>query len=156
MRNDLKIGELAKRTDCPVVTIRYYEREGLLPAPARSEGNFRLYGAAQLERLRFIRHCRSLDMTLDEIRLLLRFRDAPEEGCGAVNVLLEEHIGHVAQRITELKALEKQLRVLRRQCRTSQAAKDCGILRSLASKDAHCLPAVGSAGSHSHFRTHRG
>lgn len=57
----MKIGELAKRTGCPVETIRYYEREGLLPEPARSEGNYRQYTLAHVERLSFIRHCRSLD-----------------------------------------------------------------------------------------------
>jgi len=58
-----------------VETIRYYEREGLLPVPARTGGNYRLYGTQHVERLRFIRNCRSLDMTHDEIRTLLAFRD---------------------------------------------------------------------------------
>ena len=71
----MKIGELAKLTDCQVETIRYYEREGLLPEPARSEGNYRLYTQAHVERLTFIRNCRSLDMTLEEIRSLLNLRD---------------------------------------------------------------------------------
>ena len=101
----LKIGELAKHTGSQVETIRYYEREGLLPAPARSEGNYRLYGQSHVERLQFIRHCRSLDMTLEEIRSLLAFRDAPEESCSAVNDLLDKHIDHVATRIKELQAL---------------------------------------------------
>lgn len=129
----MKIGELAKRTGSLVETIRYYEREGLLPAPSRSEGNFRLYGPAHLERLQFIRHCRSLDMTLDEIRHLLRFKDAPEDNCGEVNALLDRHIEHVADRIAQLQALQCQLEELRRLCQTAQAAKDCGILQSLAS-----------------------
>jgi Cd(II)/Pb(II)-responsive transcriptional regulator len=127
----LKIGELAKRTDCHVETIRYYEREGLLPAPARSEGNYRMYGAVHVERLQFIRHCRSLDMTLDEIRNLLHFKDAPEESCGEVNDLLDKHIGHVADRIEELQALQQQLLELRARCGSAQAAKDCGILQQL-------------------------
>jgi len=131
----LKIGELAKRADCLVETIRYYEHEGLLPAPARSEGNFRLYSDAHVERLRFIRHCRSLDMTLDEIRSLLHFQDAPEENCGQVNDLLDKHIGHVADRIAELKALEKKLKKLRGHCQRAQAVKDCGILHELAGGD---------------------
>lgn len=141
----LKIGELAKRTGALVETIRYYEREGLLPAAARSDGNYRLYGTPHLERLQFIRHCRSLDMTLDEIRSLLRFRDAPEENCGAVNDLLDKHIGHVATRIVELQALEKQLKTLRGLCRRAQAAKDCGILQNLGNAD-DCQPS--SLGSH--------
>ena len=81
MSNSLKIGELAKQTGCLVETIRYYEGEGLLLEPARSEGNYRLYTDIHVERLQFIRHCRVLDMTLEEIRSLLRFRDAPDENC---------------------------------------------------------------------------
>ena len=72
----MKIGELARLAQTPVETIRYYERESLLPKVRRSLGNYRVYEAADAARLLFIRHCRRLDMTLDEIRLLLRFRDA--------------------------------------------------------------------------------
>jgi Cd(II)/Pb(II)-responsive transcriptional regulator len=133
MSDSLKIGELAKRTGSPVETIRYYEREGLLPEPARSEGNYRVYADTDLERLQFIRHCRSLDMTLEEIRDLLRFRDAPDENCAEVNALLDEHIEHVTKRIKELKLLQKNLRGLRNLCQQAQATKDCGILQSLAS-----------------------
>ena len=68
----MKIGELATLTNTQIETIRYYEREGLLAEPRRSEGNYRIYGSAHAERLSFIRHCRGLDMTLDEIRVLLR------------------------------------------------------------------------------------
>ncbi len=132
MEKSLKIGELAKKTGCLVETIRYYEKEGLLQEPMRSTGNYRLYGPGHVERLQFIRHCRSLDMTLDEIARLLRFRDKPNENCGEVNVLLEEHIGHVTDRIADLQNLQKQLTALRRLCRKNQSAKDCGILKSLA------------------------
>lgn len=131
----LKIGELAKQTGSTVETIRYYERAGLLPAPMRSEGNYRLYGASHIERLQFIRHCRSLDMSLEEIRSLLAFRDTPDESCSAVNNLLDKHIGHVANRIRELQALEKQLKALRNLCHSTQAAKDCEILQTLASPE---------------------
>lgn len=131
----LKIGELAKHTGSQIETIRYYEREGLLLAPARSEGNYRLYGPSHVERLQFIRHCRSLDMTLEEIRSLLAFRDAPEESCSAVNDLLDKHIDHVATRIKELQALQKQLKALRGLCHTAQAVKDCEILHTLATAD---------------------
>ena len=129
----MKIGELAKRTGTLVETIRYYEREGLMPKPARSHGNYRLYTDNHVERLQFIRHSRSLDMTLDEIRSLLRFRDAPDENCSEVNALLDEHIEHVANRIKELKSLEQKLRELRSLCQQAQATKNCGILQSLGS-----------------------
>lgn len=149
--DSLKIGELAARTDCPVETIRYYEREALLPEPTRSQGNYRLYGDSHVERLQFIRHCRSLDMTLDEVRSLLQFRDAPEDNCGEVNALLDKHIGHVAQRISELKKLQTQLKSLRAQCDTAQAVKDCGILQGLANMGDDSKPVnLGSHGNGCH------
>jgi len=128
----MKIGELARIAMTQVETIRYYERAGLLPGTARSEGNYRIYGDAHVERLSFIRNCRNLDMTLDEIRVLLRFRDAPAENCGTVNALLDEHIGHVADRIRELRLLEKQLKGLRALCQETRDAQHCGILNELA------------------------
>ena len=128
----LKIGDLARRTGCQVVTIRYYEREGLLPAPARSAGNFRLYDQMHVERLSFIRHCRSLDMNLDEIRTLLKFRDLPAADCGEVNALLDEHIRHVSERIEELTLLRRQLETLRSRCAAADRAEHCGILKGLA------------------------
>lgn len=128
----MKIGELAELSRTPPETIRYYEREGLLPAAPRTQGNYRVYGPEHAERLNFIRHCRSLDMALDEIHALLHFKDAPHEDCTGVNDLLDAHIGHIAQRIRELKGLEKQLKVLRSQCEGRHAAEDCEILRGLS------------------------
>jgi len=136
----MKIGDLAKAANTPVETIRYYEREGLLPAPARTEGNYRIYGEDHAQRLGFVRRCRSLDMTLDEIRSLLKFRDAPQEDCGEVNQLLDDHIGHVAARIAELRTLEKQLKALRQQCGGADSAQPCGIIQEL---DAVALEAEG-------------
>lgn len=127
----MRIGELARASGTPVETIRFYEREGLLPAPSRTEGNYRIYAAAHAERLGFIRQCRGLDMTLDEVRVLLRFKDMPNADCGEVNELLDEHIGHVAQRIRELRILERELRTLRAQCAAPHAAADCGILQGI-------------------------
>lgn len=146
----MKIGELAGLSATPVETIRYYEREGLLPAPGRSLGNFRIYEAGHLERLQFIRYCRSLDMSLDEVRVLLKFQDAPEENCGEVNALLDEHIGHVARRVRELRALERQLRQLRRRCASARPAQECGVLSGLQ-QAAQERPAAGKA-ARSHLR----
>lgn len=127
----MKIGELARATETPVETIRYYEREGLLPAPPRSEGNYRLYGHAHRQRLVFIRHCRALGMTLDEVRLLLRVRDDPQGDCEAADALLDAHIDHVGARIRELRALQKELQALRQQCTGGQDAAHCGVLQGL-------------------------
>lgn len=149
----MKIGELAKTTGAQVETIRYYERESLLPETTRTEGNYRIYNEAHAERLSFIRHCRSLDMTLDEIRVLLRFKDAPTDNCGEVNALLDEHIGHVAARIRELRLLERQLKELRELCQEAQEAAHCGILNELA-RQGFETDAVSSTG-HVHG-THKG
>lgn len=127
----MKIGELATRAECDVQTVRYYERTGLLPAPGRTHSNYRSYGPGHLERLRFIRRCRSLDMALDEVRILLSFLEHPEKNCAAVNQLLDEHVEHVRTRIRDLSELEVELKRLRRQCRKIQTAEDCGILRQL-------------------------
>lgn len=127
----MKIGDLAKMTGTQVETIRYYEREGLLPKPSRSEGNYRIYGEMHADRLAFIRQCRSLDMSLDEVRIMLGFSDAPTENCNEVNALLDEHISHVVARIRELKGLEKRLKTLREQCTSNQLAMNCGILSGL-------------------------
>ena len=128
----MKIGELAKAACTPIETIRYYEREGLLPQPDRTEGNYRIYDGSHVDRLLFVRHCRALDMNLGEIRVLLRFRDAPVGDCGEVNALLDEHIGHVQDRMNELRNLEKDLRALRVLCTEAREASQCGILTGLS------------------------
>lgn len=128
----MKIGELAKVAHCSVETIRYYEKEALLPQTARSEGNFRVYGAAHLERLRFIRNCRNLDMSHEEIHALLALTDRPEDGCGGINEVFDHHITHVDERIEELLQLKQQLTTLRQRCQTEQSQQDCGILQGLA------------------------
>ena len=127
----MKIGVVSELTGCNIETIRYYERERLLPEPARSEGNYRLYTQAHVERLTFIRNCRSLDMTLEEIRSLLNLRDSPQDQCESVNALIDEHIHHVKARIDGLLALQTQLLNLRQRCSEGPEGEPCGILQRL-------------------------
>ena len=128
----MKIGELAKRTGADVETIRYYEREGLLPQTDRTESGYRIYGRSHLEMLSFIRHCRSLEMPLSEIRILLEFSsNANSQNCDGVNKIVDMQIVRVRARMESLAALEMQLRRLRHQCRAGEDAKPCGILNSL-------------------------
>lgn len=134
---NIKIGELAKRTECQVETIRYYEKEGLLPEPTRSSGNYRLYGEEHVERLRFIRHCRTLDMALDDVRTLLKYRDTPDEDCGDVNALLDKHIHEVEVRVKELMQLKRHLMILREKCSSANSAESCGILQALSDCSCH-------------------
>jgi Cd(II)/Pb(II)-responsive transcriptional regulator len=140
--SQMRIGDLAKVIGVAVETIRFYEREGLIPEARRSDNNYRTYTATHAERLAFIRQCRNLDMTLDEIRALLNLRDEPSKDCGDVNALLDEHIKHVAQRIRELHTLQRHLKSLRARCSSVHTINDCGILNGLANAASGAAPAA--------------
>lgn len=127
----MKIGELSQATGAPIETIRYYERTGLLPKPPRSGGNYRHYGESAVARLCFIRRCRSLDMSLDEIRTLLALADAEEGDCQAADSVIDRHLTHVKERLGELRILLKQLQALRAACAEPGSISSCGMLRQL-------------------------
>ncbi len=130
----MKIGEIAQQVGCSVETIRFYEKEGLLQKPLRNaENNYRDYDLAHLERLRFIRRCRSLGMTHEEIRTLLLARNH-SDGCHTINDLIDVHLAHVQHRIQEILALEQELLALRQQCQGSTEIEQCGILKALESE----------------------
>lgn len=144
----MKIGELAKATQTQTETIRYYEREGLLPAAPRTDANYRAYGPAHVERLGLIRRCRALDMSLDEIRALLAVWDARGPQCTEVNALLDAHLAHVDARIAELQALRGELQTLRERCAGTQSLDDCGILQGLLETAAAPARAAHPGGTH--------
>jgi Predicted transcriptional regulators len=125
------IGELASKVGSQPETVRYYERLGLLPQPERTKGNYRIYDDAHLERLRFIRNCRAIGMTLEEVRRLLYFRDRPDLACHEINRLLDTHIARLEEQLRDLHRLEEYLRELRMCCESPRAAGDCGILAEL-------------------------
>lgn len=127
----MRIGELGQATGVDVETIRYYEREGLLSAPARSENGYRAYTEKHLERLAFVRHCRALDIPLNEIKRLLEFVEQPNADCGDIDQLIDTQLAKVRARLKSLKALEKQLSSLRGRCGAKHIAGECGILHEL-------------------------
>lgn len=127
----MKIGELAKASHIEVETIRYYERIGLLPAPARTNGGYRTYASAHLERLVFIRHCRALDISLADIGCLLRFVEDPGAECSEIDRLIDTQLARVRARLASLRTLERQLVVLRSRCDRPDRAARCGILHEL-------------------------
>lgn len=135
------IGELARQTGCEVETIRYYEREGLLSAPLRSSSGYRRYTAEQLGELNFILHCRSLGMSLADIRNLAAFKADHDHDCEDINLLIDQQIAKVHQQVEALRLLEQQLLALRDKCHDSRAAADCGILQTLveAAEGAPCV-----------------
>ena len=127
----VKIGQLAKLTDTQVVTIRYYEKEGLLGAPERTGSNYRVYGEKDVERLHFIRHCRRHGMGLSEIRALLAYRDSPKTDCAWIMEMIQTHIKNVDEQMASLAHLKTHLEGLLHSCSGGHSGKDCGIIRSL-------------------------
>ena len=128
----MQIKELARATGVDVETIRYYEKQGLLPEPARRDNGYRDYEATHLERLAFIRHCRALDMPLADVHQLLGYLDAPEDHFGEVDLLVDEQLTRVRARLKSMRALEKQLLQLRARCSGTHEGH-CGILDELVS-----------------------
>jgi Cd(II)/Pb(II)-responsive transcriptional regulator len=126
-----KIGELAARAGCLPETIRFYEQKGLLPVPARSAGNYRLYDGSHEARLTFIRRCRALGMSLDEVKSLLLLQDSPDQSCCGVDALLDQHIEQIRQQVAELLALQNELASLRASCGHGASVRECEILRGL-------------------------
>jgi Cd(II)/Pb(II)-responsive transcriptional regulator len=127
----MRIGELARQAGVDVQTVRYYEREGLLDAPARTASGYRAYGPQHVERLNFVRHCRSLDMPLAEIRRLIELSRDARVSCDQVNTLVRTHLERVQAKRKALQALEGQLKALSAQCESGHRVADCGILEEL-------------------------
>lgn len=132
----LSIGQLSRATGCNVETIRYYERIGLMPTPARSEGNQRRYTKAHEERLGFVRHAREMGFSLDPIRELLSISDEPHASCETVDRIARQHLEQVRSRIVRLRALESELERMVKQCQGGEV-HDCRILEVL-SDHSHC------------------
>lgn len=126
----MHIGELARATGCRAVTIRYYERVGILPPPARADNNYRIYGNGHLRRLRFVRRTRELGFGLDEVRTLLALIDGGDYTCDDVKDLATRHLGEVRARLRDLHSLESALDRLVDQC-SGGATPDCSLLETL-------------------------
>jgi DNA-binding transcriptional MerR regulator len=124
-----RIGEAAALSGVSTANIRYYENQGLVAPLGRSDNSYRLYGDADVHTLRFIRLCRAMDMSLDEVRTLLSLDLRRKGDCDAACVALDEHLGHVRERLVELKALEADLVALRGSCDGSEAS--CRIIEAL-------------------------
>lgn len=129
----MQIKELARATGVDIETIRFYEKQGLLPAPARLANGYRDYAPLHLERLSFIRHCRALDISLPDVQRLLGALDAPQMACAEVDQLVDAQLGRVRARLASMQALEQQLLQLRQACDGAQGAARCGILQELVS-----------------------
>ena len=126
----IAIGALAKSTDTNIETIRYYERVGLLPTPARSAGGYRLYDTAHLKRLNFVRRARALGFSIGEVRTLLRLADEQRRPCAEVRVVANAHLEDVRAKIADLRRMERVLRVTVAKCASGQQAR-CAVIEAL-------------------------
>ena len=139
MTEQIPIGALSRSTGVKVPTIRYYEGIGLLPAPPRSDGNRRLYGAKAVDRLRFIRHARELGFKVEAIRELLNLAEQPQRSCAKVDALAREHLRTITSRIERLTALKAEVEHMIKACAKGRIAK-CRIIDTLSHHE-HCLHA---------------
>lgn len=124
-------GELGRATNCNIETIRYYEKAGLLADPPRTASGYRIYAAAHVQRLRFIRRARELGFALDDIRGLLGLQDGAVPTCAEVKARTDRHLGEIRAKITDLRRIEAALARTAAQC-TGADVPACPVLETLA------------------------
>lgn len=125
----IAIGEAARRSGIHIETIRYYEREGIVPAPDRTSGGRRAYTDADIGLLVFVKRCRDLGFPIADIRALQAVRHASDAQCGEVQTIALHHLQGVRERITDLKRLETSLASLVAECDDGRV--ECPALREL-------------------------
>lgn len=132
----MKIGTAATASGCHIETIRYYERIGLLPPPARTAGGYREYLPKEVERLRFITRGRELGFSLEEIRSLLKLSDDPALSCQDVDQLARHHLADIEQRMRELRRIARELQRTIASCAGGKRG-ECAILGALRQRSTH-------------------
>lgn len=132
----MQIGELARRAEVPIETVRYYERRGLMAAPHRRPSGYRSYEVQDLERLRFIRRGKALGFTLDEIRELLRLSRSDEADRGEVRTLAQRRLADVEQKLRELQSVRDVLADLVQDCSGHGPVAGCPIIERVLGSSA--------------------
>lgn len=127
----MRIGELAIATGTKAETIRYYEREGILPAADRTDSNYRDYSENHLAALTFVRRARQLGFSMAQVRELLALSDRVDNPCQVVDELVREQLEEVEQKILDLSSLRDELRLMLRSCEANRIG-ECRIVESLA------------------------
>ena len=128
----MKIGDLAQRAGVGIDTVRYYERQGLLPAPARQASGYRVYDESDVARLRFVRRAKALGFTLVEIRDLLALSGRREDDMGGLKAAATEKLADVENKLAELTRIREGLQALVASCPGHGALDQCPILNALA------------------------
>jgi len=135
MMSSITIGKVAKAAGIGVETVRFYERQGLIPEPPRSDSGYRLYSGDTIRRLRFVTRAKTLGFTLAEIGELLSLSATPAAGCGDVRDRAREKIDDIEDRVAQLLAMKRALEALVGQCRGVGPTTDCPILEALKEDD---------------------
>jgi DNA-binding transcriptional MerR regulator len=128
----MSIGDLSKEAGVKVVSIRSYEQINLMPAPPRTAGNYRAYKLEHLRRLQFIRRCRDLGFTLDQVGVLLRLSTGAWQKCSEVNRITTNHLKKIEQKVADLRKLAAELRRINDRCPGNVLMADCRILDALS------------------------
>lgn len=131
MAGRLTISQLARAGGVPTSTLRYYERAGLLAPEDRSAGNYRLYSAASMERLRFIRAAQSIGFTLDDVKTLLGGDSGARPTCRDVQALIEERLEDIDRRLSDLRHVQRVLRSALQKCVAEEQAGRCYVIDTL-------------------------
>jgi len=126
----MRIGELAKATGTKAETIRYYEREGILPAADRTDSNYRDYADDHLVTLTFVRRARELGFSMAQVRELLALSDHNEKPCQDVDRLVQQQLTEIKRKIVDLTALRDELGQMLRSCQADKIG-ECHIIGSL-------------------------
>jgi len=124
------IGKMSRETGVNIETIRYYERIALMPKPDRTQGGNRQYNSDQLKRLSFIKKCRGLGFSIEEIRALLLMVDRQDFTCNQVHTMTIEHLENVRKKLSDLKRMEKTLKSMASQCSRGDMP-ECPIIETL-------------------------
>ena len=127
---EFSIGVLSERSGVNIETIRYYEKVGIMPSPARSASGYRIYGPEHARRLHFVRRGRELGFSLDELRGLLHLVDGHTFTCAQVHSLTIQHLKDIRQKVADLRRLERVMSDMARQCRGDQVP-ECPIIDAL-------------------------
>jgi Hg(II)-responsive transcriptional regulator len=144
----LRTGDLARLAKVNVETLRFYERQGLLPVPPRRASGYREYPPEAVELVRFIRRAQELGFTLREIKELLTLREVPRATCGDVVVLARRKVAEIDTKINDLSAMRAALTQLLQGCSGKAPIAQCPIIESLAGKGKPRLP--GGPGAEDH------
>ena len=136
---EYSIGTLSSETGCKVPTIRYYEQVGLMPAPARTQGNQRRYNESHRQRLIFIRHSRDLGFSPNDIRELLTLSDDPDQSCKEADAIAQRQLDTVELRLAQLEALKTELEHMVHQCKGGTIAS-CQIIETLSDHELCITP----------------